>query len=303
MENFGDLSFRKQKRHLKRLDNAWMVADLLKKHVVSMEVLEVIIERLTQLDKNMISSVIHYPLRHAIEQGNVPQVKLLVPFHTYHPHSDLLLCMRHNQFDIFEILFTHTSHDKPLLLNKVLADVALTNNVEGVKYLIKQGGDPSHMNLLALRGAIESKSFAIVDILIEHSDVIHYGQAALNLSARKNHLGVTQKLLEAGAPYNEDNCVALKAAIVNNNRKMIDLLLQYGPIFPDVMVDAFCDSNVNKATLEKLWNHCNIEQLRIQSHTYTPFGLERFEALYTQHQKQLLLSNLNDNATQRSRKM
>ena len=304
MDDFLNLPLRKQKRHLKQMDDC-LVVDLLKNHYIpSVELLGLVVERLQELRGDNILNAIGFPIRKAIEHGNMQHIQMLLPFHQYNPHSDLLLCLKHNQFAIFDVLLAHTHMDKHQVLNKVLADIVLMNNRSGLEHVVSRGADVSWGNLSALRGAIEAKSLKIADMLIELSDMVHCGSSALSLAARKNHPTLVEKMLKAGAPYDKDNCVALKAAIIHNNLKVIDVFLQHGPIYLEVMMDAFCTPSVQTATIEKLWNHCNIEQLRTQSYSYTEEGLERFEQMYSQHQKQLLMHNVGVEVTvERTRKI
>lgn len=305
MHNFLNISLKKQEKMLIKIRDAEVLEEYLKhQYIPSAQTLALVVERIEQLNSSLVSGVISYPIRKAIEQGNIEQIRLLLPFHTYHPQSDLLWCLKHNRFEIFDVLLEHTQHNKQKILDKVLIDASLTDNVQAVEHVITQHADVSYFNLSALKHAIEAKSFKVVNVLIEHSDVAQFGSSALSLAARKNYPEIVEKLLNAGAAHDADNCVGFKSAVVHNNHQSIAVFLNQGKAFDGVMEEAFCSPQVTMQTLEMLWPHCDIEQVREKSHLYTNEGRERFDILYTQYQKNLLLDSVEGSGPNgRTRKM
>lgn len=308
MYDFLSQSIRKQKRHLKRVNDPHMLLEFLSTQYVPVtESLTLILDRLKELDQRFISEVSFHCIRKAIEHGNIEHIKLLLPLHTYHPQSDLFHCVKKQQFEIFDMLLDHTSYDKRESIDKVLADVCLNDHPESVKAvdcLMARGANPSAYNLKALCHAIEGKCFHMIDKLIPISDVKNFGQSALVSAVRIHNPKIVQTLLEAGAPYNEENSKPLRIAVVRNYKAVIEVLLQHGKAFDDVIQEAFCSFAIEPSTLELLWKHCDIESARHNLHMYTPEGREIFETMYSQHQKNILMAHVSDgNAVERVRKI
>lgn len=317
MYDFLSQSIRKHKRHLKSVmqkrylksvnDPHILVGILSTEYVPEVEALALILDRLEELDQRLISDVGFHCIRKAIEHGNIEHIKLLLPLHTYHPQNDLFHCINYQQFEIFDLLLGHTPYNKQESIDKVLADICLDDSpqaISAVDQLVARGANPSAYNLKALGHAIEGKYFHMVDKLISISDVKNFGQSALVSAVRIHNPKIVQQLLDAGAPYNEENSKPLRIAVVRNYEAVIKVLLQHGKAFDDIVQEAFCSFAIEPSTLELLWDHCDIESARKKLHMYTPEGREIFETMYSQHQKNILMTHVGDgNAVERVRKI
>ena len=317
MYDFLSQSIRKHKRHLKSVmqkrylksvnDPHILVGILSTEYVPEVETLALILERLEELDQRLISDVSFHCIRKAIEHGNIEHTRLLLPFHTYNPKSDLYHCVKNQQFEIFDLLLANTQLDKQNMIDQVLADVCLSDGGDALKavdLLMERGANPSAFNLKALGHAIHSQNLLMIDKLIPLSDVKNFGNSALSSAARYNLSDVVQRLLEGGAPYNEENSKPLRTALRYNSGGVVEKLLQWDKAFNSVMEEAFCSFDIDRETLDMLWQRCDIEAVREQSHTYTDEGREIFEKMYSQHQKNILMANVGDgNAVERVRKI
>lgn len=308
MYDFLSQSIRKHKRHLKRVNDPHILVQILStEYVPEVEALALILERIKELDARCLSHVNSHCIRKAIEHGNIEHIKLLLPLHTYHPQNDLFHCIQHQQFEIFDLLLGHTPYNKQESIDKVLADICLDDSpqaISAVDQLVARGANPSAYNLKALGHAIEGKCFHMVEKLIPISDVKNFGQSALVSAVRINNTKIVQQLLDAGAPYNEENSKPLRIAVRRNFCAVVEQLLQWDKAFNSVMEEAFCSFDIDRETLDMLWQRCDIEAVREQSHTYTDEGREIFEKMYSQHQKNILMANVGDgNAVERVRKI
>lgn len=307
MQNFLNLSFGKQKTRLERMDDADFLVQILRfEYIESTQTLDLIVKRLQKLKGTSLSTVIDAPIRKAIERGNVKHIRLLLPFHTYHPKSDLYYCIKNQQFEIFDLLLANTQLDKQEMLDKVLADVCLSDDAQtlnDVDSLIERGANPSAFNLKSLGHAIQMKNMLMIAKLIPLSDVKNFGNSVLASAAQNNLPTVVQQLLEAGAPYNEDNSRPLKVAIRYNQEAVVECLLQWDKAFDSVMETAFCSPHIEMSVLELLWNHCDIDAVRTQLPNYTNEGRERFEILYAQYQNKILRTHVDDGQETRTRKI
>jgi len=302
MDHFLTLSLRKQKRHLKHLEDSNVLINLLREeYISSTDTLDLVVKRLLEFDVLAVSNVVDAPIRKAIEHGNLEHIQLLLHFHTYHPKSDLYHCVKHQQFEIFDLLLAHTHMDKQQMIDSVLADVCLSEGEETLKavdLLMERGANPSAFNLKALAHAIYTENMVMIEKLIPLSDVKNFGNSALAAAAQNNLPDVVQQLLEAGAPYDKDNSKPLRMAVRHNHPNVVERLLQWDKAFDNVMEDALCSWSTEMPILELLWEHCNIEAVREQLPNYTNQGRERFDVLYAQHQKQVLNHIVNGQGTQ-----
>lgn len=308
MQDFLTLSPGKQQAYLQRLDDPVILVQILStEYIESTHTLELMFKRLQELKSTSVSSAIGGPIRKAIERGNIEHIRLLLSLHTYHPKSDLYYCVKNQQFEIFDLLLAHTQLDKQNMIDQVLADVCLSDGDDALKavdLLMERGANPSAFNLKALGHAIHSQNLLMIDKLIPISDVKNFGQSALVSAVRINNTKIVQQLLDAGASYNEENSKPLRIAVRRNFCAVVEQLLQWDKAFNSVMEEAFCSFDIDRETLDMLWQRCDIEAVREQSHTYTDEGREIFEKMYSQHQKNILMANVGDgNAVERVRKI
>lgn len=292
MHDFLALSAGKQQIYLQRLDDPEILVQILSiEYIESTHTLDLMFKRLHELKSTSVSLALNGPIRKAIERGNIEHIELLLPLYTYNPKSDLHYCVKNQQFEIFDLLLANTQLNKQEMIDKVLADVCLSDDEEAlqaVDLLIKRGANPSASNLKPLGHAIHGGNLLMIDKLIPLSDVKTFGNSALSSAARYNFVDVVQRLLEEGAPYNEENSKPLRTAVRYNRHDTVKCLLRWDKAFDSVMENALCSPNVEMSTLELLWERCDIEAMRHQLHNFTDEGRERFDILYAQHQKQVL---------------
>lgn len=307
MQDFLTLSPGKQQAYLQRLDDPVILVQILStEYIESTHTLELMFKRLQELKSSSVSLAIGGPIRKAIERGNIEHIRLLLPLHTYHPKSDLYYCVKNQQFEIFDLMLAHTQLDKQEMIDKVLADVCLSDEEEAlhaVDLLIERGANPSANNLKPLGHAIHGEYLLMIDKLIPLSDVKTFGNSALSSAARYNLVDVVQRLLEEGAPYNEENSKPLRTAVRYNSHDAVKCLLRWDKAFDSVMENALCSPSVEMSILELLWERCDIEAMRHQLHNFTDEGCERFELLHAQHQKQVLMSHVDGGQDKRARKI
>lgn len=308
MQDFLNLSTSKQQAQIQRLDNSELLVQILRtEYIEPTHTLELMLNRLQELKESSVSTVVDALIRKAIERGNIEHTRLLLPFHTYNPKSDLYHCVKNQQFEIFDLLLANTQLDKQNMIDQVLADVCLSDGGDALKavdLLMERGANPSAFNLKALGHAIHSQNLLMIDKLIPLSDIKNFGNSALSSAARYNLSDVVQRLLEGGAPYNEENSKPLRTAVRYNSGGVVECLLHWDKTFETVMEDALCSPGVEMSILELLWERCDIEAVRSQLHNFTDEGRERFDVLYAHHQQKILNQTVeNLGTTGRGRKI
>lgn len=307
MHDFLALPIGKQEAYLQRLDDPELLVQILStEYIQSTHTLDLMFKRLHELKSTSVSSALNGPIRKAIERSNIEHIRLLLPLYTYNPKSDLHYCIKNQQFEIFDLMLAHTQLNKQEMIDKVLADVCLSDEEEAlhaVDLLIERGANPSASNLKPLGHAIHGQNLLMIDKLIPLSDVKAFGNSALSSAARYNLVDVVQRLLEEGAPYNEENSKPLRTAVRYNSHDAVKCLLRWDKAFDSVMEAALCSPSVEMSILELLWERCDIEAMRHQLDNFTDEGRERFELLHAQHQKALLISHVDGGQDKRARKI
>ena len=175
------------------------------------------------------------------------------------PCKDLLLCKsylsleNYCKLDVLSLILLSDQEKEGLFIAS-----CRYNNLRLVKWLLKQGVDPSDCSNYAIREASENGYLEIVEILLQDprvdpSDCNNY---AIGLASENGHKEVVEILLRDSRvdPSDDDN-YAIAFASMNGHKKVVELLLKDNRVDPsddDNYAIALASVNGNKDIVEIL---------------------------------------------------
>jgi ankyrin repeat protein len=158
-------------------------------------------------------------VRFILEKGVKPTLE---SFQYAAEHEFFELCSLFVEFGSREILST------PNLENQVII-VCRYNRLEGAKYLINLGVDPTTEDNYAIRWASQKGYLEIVRLLLKHgADPTDNKNEAIRMASREGHLEVVRLLIDKGADPAADNNNAVRWASKRGYLEIVRLLLQKG---------------------------------------------------------------------------